>query len=330
VKKIAFFNNKGGVGKTTITINVASAIASAGRKVLLVDADPQCNLTAFYIEESRLDNLLDTSDGPSGQTLWSSVKPVVEGRGGAVAIPSIAVATSINLLPGDVMLSEYEEALPEAWTECFARKIRGYDVTMALSHVVDAAALAMGADVCFYDIGPNVGALNRAILLDCDYFLTPVAADLFSLRALSTVGRSVRKWVESWQTIRSLASPPNQARLFSGQPAYLGYIASAFKIHVGRSAAGPHADWERLIAPRVRDRVVRELAALSPSLAPFAGTNKLGGIKNFHSLAAEAQQFGVPIGGLRGMVNSGHNQQVNEAGAQFAQIAKEVMRRAGI
>ena len=64
-------------------------------------------------------------------------------------------------------------------------------------------------DVVMYDVGPNVGALNRVVLLDCDYFCTPVAADLFSLRALTTVGRSIAKWVEDWKTVRSLAKGKN-------------------------------------------------------------------------------------------------------------------------
>ena len=61
----------------------------------------------------------------------------------------------------------------------------------ALAQVANRTAAKIRADICLYDVGPNVCALNRCVLLDCDYFITPVAADLFSLRALSTVGRSV-------------------------------------------------------------------------------------------------------------------------------------------
>lgn len=62
MKKIALFNHKGGVGKTTLTINIADALANAGNTVLLVDADPQCNLTSFYLEESSLETLLEDSN----------------------------------------------------------------------------------------------------------------------------------------------------------------------------------------------------------------------------------------------------------------------------
>jgi cellulose biosynthesis protein BcsQ len=81
VKKIALFNHKGGVGKTTLTINIADALADAGKSVLLVDADPQCNLTSFYIDEPQLEELLGSSDDDaSDATIWSAIKPVALGQ----------------------------------------------------------------------------------------------------------------------------------------------------------------------------------------------------------------------------------------------------------
>ncbi len=313
-----------------MTVNIADALADAGKSVLLVDADPQCNLTSFYLSEAQLEGLLrDSDEDGSGETIWSAVKPVAQGRGGIADIPEIEVSNGMSLIVGDVLLSEYEEVLPLAWTECFARMARGYDITTALSKVVSRAATRVDADVCLYDVGPNVGALNRAVILDCDYFITPVAADLFSLRALSTVGRSIAKWINDWNTIRTMANATDVRELFVGRPAYLGYITSAFKVNSGRNAADPHAQWEAKIAPRVRDRIARDLSAIDPRLVPQGG-NKIGGIKNFHSLAASAQMEGVAIGKLRGHVNPGHYGQVDEAADEFTQVAREIIRRTGI
>ncbi len=331
MKKIALFNHKGGVGKTTLTVNIADAFADLGKRVLLVDADPQCNLTSFYIEESDLEALLGESGGDGADaTLWSAIKPVVAGRGDIVPVELWEVGSgSTALYPGDVMLSMYEEELPQAWTESFARKTRGYDVTTAMSRAVSKAAADWNADVVIYDMGPNVGALNRVVLLDCDAFITPVAADLFSLRALSTVGGSVARWIRDWQTIRSIASGEDQSRLFRGMPAFLGYVTSAYKVNSGRGAANPHADWERRIAPRVRDRIVADMRSVDESLVPHGG-NKLGAIKHFHSLAPEAQKYGLAIGKLRGHVNSGHYLTVDEAAAEFHELALEIVTRTGI
>ena len=329
--KIALFNHKGGVGKTTLTVNIADAMLDLGKKVLIVDADPQCNVTSFYVDESALERLLgESGDDGSEATIWSALKPVVEGRGDVGVIAPWELKEGLHLLPGDVLLSDYEEELPTAWTECFARRQRGYSVTTALSRLVDNNASALDTNVVLYDVGPNVGALNRVVLLDCDLFITPVAADLFSLRALSTVGRSVAKWISDWQTIRSLASPSDRDGIFEGLPIYGGYITSAFKIHTGKSAANPHADWEKKIAPRVRDRVVSVLGEVNENLVPNFGSNKIGGVKHFHSLAPQAQKYGVAIGKLRGLVNPGHYETVDEARSTFTVLAKEIIRRSGI
>lgn len=330
MKKIALFNHKGGVGKTTLTVNLADAFNDKGQTVLLVDADPQCNLTSFYVDEDQLEALLGDSDNEdSADTLWSAIKPVVVGRGGIKEIPHWTLpSTSIHLLPGDVLLSDYEEALPAAWTDSFARRTRGYDVTTALSQVVNQVAESVGADIVMYDVGPNVGALNRAILLDCDYFITPVAADLFSLRALTTVGRSVSKWVSDWATIRGMASEADQAMLPRGLPHYLGYITSAYKVGRGAQAADSHTGWEKDIGPRVRYRVIDTLRKTNPALAT-PGASKLGGIRHYHSLAPEAQRHGVAIGKLRGLVNSGQNDHVDEAKHEFAALAQEILKRIG-
>lgn len=299
--------------------------------MLLVDADPQCNLTSFYIEEDQLEKLLGDSDNEdSADTLWSAVKPVVVGRGGIKEIPHWTVPKSkIHLLPGDVLLSDYEEVLPVAWTDSFARRERGYDVTTALSKVVAQVAEAVKADIVMYDVGPNVGALNRAILIDCDYFITPVAADLFSLRALSTVGRSIAKWTSDWATIRNMASAQDRKSLPQGLPHYLGYITSAYKIGRGAQATDAHTGWEKDIGPRVRYRVVDFLHKANPALAT-PGTTKLGGIRHYHSLAPDAQRNGVAIGKLRGLVNSGQNDHIEEARQEFATLAREILKRARI
>jgi hypothetical protein len=233
------------------------------------------------------------------------------------------------LVPGDVLLADYEEELPAAWTGSFARKPRDYDVTCVLSRAVRELAARYSADVVIYDVGPNVGPLNRTVLLDSDYFATPVAADLFSLRALSTVGRSLARWITDWATIRDIASDAHRDQLVHGRPVYLGYITSAYKVASGRAATHPHDYWEARIAPRVQRRIVEDLKTVDETLVPYEG-NKVGAIKNFHSLAPQAQLARVPIGKLRGHVNGGYYAQVDEARAEFGLLAREIAKRMGV
>ncbi len=333
--KITLFNHKGGVGKTTLTVNLARALTAMDLTVLLVDADPQCNLTSFYLNESALDELLDESnEEEGGNTIWSAVRPVVQNLGPVKEVDLIDLDDGLYLAPGDILLSDYEEELSGAWTEAFGRKVGGYSVTMALSDVVHKLAKSVDADVILFDVGPNVGALNRAILLDSDFFITPVAADLFSLRALSTVGRALTRWISDWKTIRHLCVDETwKRRLAKGTPTYLGYITSAFKVSSGASKAQPHARWEAKITPRVRSKIIEPLQKIDNKLVlgePFVGKFKIGEVKHFHSLAPAAQEHGVAIGQLKGLVHAGHNPQVAEAHAEFSQLAKEIAKRVGL
>ena len=219
--RLVIFNHKGGVGKTTLTVNVAARLAVRGKRVLLVDADPQCNLTSYLVEAKVVDDLLDNSDSEQGGTLWTAVKPLVEGNGDIRQIEPIeSYPRNLFLLPGDIRLSDYEAELNEFWGQCLQRKIRGFKGTTAISRLVDAVARKHKIDFVFYDIGPNIGALNRVVLLDATHFIVSVACDIFSVRALRTLGRTLAGWIQDWKTIAALA--PEGTYVLKGKPKFLG------------------------------------------------------------------------------------------------------------
>src|SRR5258708_6910447 len=123
-RRLSIFNHKGGVGKTTLTFNIAYALASLNKRVLLVDSDPQCNLTAYLIEGDVLDDILDHSDDPDGKTIWSAVKPIVEATGPIrEPNPLELPGPDIFLMPGDIRLSDFESDLNGFWGECLQRKV---------------------------------------------------------------------------------------------------------------------------------------------------------------------------------------------------------------
>jgi cellulose biosynthesis protein BcsQ len=184
-KRITVFNHKGGVGKTTLTYNIAAQISALGKRVLLVDSDPQCNLSAYVIDGEVLDDLLDNSDGPNGRTVWTSLKPIAEASGAFKLVKPIELSQRLFLIPGDIRVSDFEEELSDFWRECLQRKRKGFAGTVALSELVNTICLQYSIDFVFYDSGPNIGPLNRIILLDCDFFIIPAACDLFSVRALT-------------------------------------------------------------------------------------------------------------------------------------------------
>ncbi len=316
--RVTIYNHKGGVGKTTLTVNIAKALAALGKRVLLVDSDPQCNLTAYLLSDDFVDELLEHSDSASGATIWTAVKPVFDGLGEEIFVEPFEVGP-LKLLPGDIRLSEYEEFLSEAWTDSFKRRLGGLRATMSISNLVSKIVAEYPVDYVFYDTGPNIGPLNRVLLLDSDYFIVPVACDLFSVRALSTLGQSLKRWIVDRNTIASIA--PDESNLLKGRPKFLGYIPQGFKEY-GQQMAKEPAKYLRQIKKRIYEDVTGVLHAVDRSLAPSATVDPIVGmVKDFGSLIQQAQREGVALWEC----SSTYDAQKNIAKKQFAQIARAIV-----
>lgn len=319
--RLAIFNHKGGVGKTTLTINIAAALAASGYRILLVDSDPQGNLTSYLIEESVVDDLLDNADADAGGTIWSALKPLAEATGEIKLIKPLEWSTNSFLLPGDVRLSEFEQELAPMWNECFQRKPKGFRGTTALSRLVNEVAAQKNIDFVFYDAGPNIGPLNRVILLDSDYFIVPAACDLFSLRALKTLGHTLVNWIIEWQTILELA--PEDMYLLPGMPKFLGYIPQRFRVYGGEPSSG-YAKYLPRIERAIGSDLVAVLKRTDSNLVPESATgNQLGQVKDFGTLATAAQDQGVPIKD----VAAGTPDQRVDAERAFREIAAAIIQR---
>ncbi len=318
--RLVIFNHKGGVGKTTLTVNVAAALAALGKRILLLDADPQCNLSSYLLEESVLDDLLDHSDGPSGGTVWSAILPVSEAMGDVRIVNPIELSIkNLFLIPGDIRLSEFEQDLGTMWNECIQRRVKGFRGTSSLSKLVNEVCSAHDIDYVFYDCGPNIGSLNRAVLLDCDSFIIPVACDLFSLRALRTLGRTLSSWISEWDRISEFA--PDDLYILPGHPRFLGYVPQRFRVYRGVVASG-YASYLAKIERRVNSDIVTVLRKIDPSLAAKSmEDNKLGQIKDFATIANESQVQGVPMR----VVDAGTQAQRDEAREAFKAIARRII-----
>lgn len=317
--RLTIYNHKGGVGKTTLTVNIAFALAELGKSVLLIDSDPQCNLTSYLLSDEVVDDLLNKSGTAEGQTIWSALKPKLDGTGDILVVAPQKIGDRLSLLPGDIRLSEYEEFLGEAWTDCFKRRIGGFKATTSISDLVRALSKKTRYDFVFYDTGPNIGPLNRVLLLDSDFFIVPVACDLFSERALSTLGQTLIRWIKDWATISSLA--PDSVRLLLGKPRFLGYVPQRFKVY-GQSMAQPARDYLKRIEKRVYGEIIAILEAADPGFFKVTNSNPtLGEVKDFGVLVQKAQKDGVAIWNCSS-TDQGQKEMAKET---FMQIARYVI-----
>lgn len=319
--RLAVFNHKGGVGKTTLTVNLAYAIAEAGLRVLLIDSDPQCNLTSYLIEEAVVDELLDKSDSANGRTLWSALKPVVEATGTPMIVDPVEIR-GVRLLPGDIRLAEFETELSTYWAECFQRRIRGFRGTTALSSLVNEISTSHDVDLVLYDTGPNIGSLNRAILLDCEYVVIPAACDLFSLRAVSTLGHALSRWIIEWRQIAELA--PDNVSVLPGAPHVVGYVAQRFRVYASRPSS-TYRELLPLLEKAIGEDVLTVLGRIDPCLIEDAKAPlRLAEIQDFGTIANIAQREGVSIWQCSG----GTPDQRSEARVVFERFARNVINRA--
>lgn len=320
--RLTIFNHKGGVGKTTLTVNIGAALAKRGKRVLLVDSDPQCNLTSYLFSDDVVNELLHSSDTDDGSTIWTALRPIIhrEGPVGTLS-PFESGFDGLYVLPGDIRMSVYEEFLWDAWTDCLKRRLGGLRATSAVSDLVSQIIHDHKIDYVFYDTGPNIGPLNRALLLDTDYFIIPVACDLFSMRALSTLGQTLKSWIIDWNTVVSLA--PDEAILLSGKPRFLGYIPQRYKVY-GQAMANAPSTYLRRIEVRIRSDIVSVLREVDRSLASTdLSEAKLGQVKEFGVLVQAAQRQGVPLS----EADEGDDAQKTKARSVFAHIAENILKR---
>jgi len=318
-KRVALYSHKGGVGKTTLTANLAFALAEAQHNVLLIDSDPQCSLSACLLDEKKVDNLLDASDTEKGETIWSSLKWVQTAEQEPAPVEPLPISTHLHLLPGDIRMSEFEEDLQESWKKATERQERGFAGCTALSLVANSICARHAVDVLFYDCGPNTGPLNRTILLDCDFFIIPVACDEFSVRAVRTLGYTLARWLSQWSDIADLA--PDGTYLLPGRPRFLGYIAQQFRVYGGEITQEFGKFLDR-IDRQVRADVVNVMGQFDPDLISDRRSYEFGQIQNLSSIVAASQRMRVPVWA----VNEGSSYTRETAKDQFYRMADRIAK----
>ena len=318
-----FFNNKGGVGKTTLIANLGAELAiSFGAKVLVVDADPQCNLTQYVLGEEEALDIYESTDPSS---VYSVIRPLSLGKGYGTSLP---VRRSENfgfdIIVGDPRLALQEDLLANDWRDAKGGGMRGIRTTYVFADLV-AKAKEMNYDFVFFDMGPSLGAINRSVLLAMDYFVVPMSIDIFSTWAIKNIGSTVNVWQKELKAGISLAEDPSEIPAID-QTRRLGFLGYVTQQHRERTEKAVVADLEEeipvdadgdstippdVIATRSR-RIVQAYEEISTSfpqqisahLGLFFDSTKidphLGNVKNLGSLAPKSQSQHNPMISVRG------------------------------
>ena len=336
VKKIVFFNHKGGVSKTTSTFNIGWKLAEMGHRVLLVDADPQCNLTSVFLGE-KFDAYYDDADTCSNN-IMAGVHPAFAGTPDPIRTincPNHSFNRDLYLLPGHMNLSEYDpqltfainapvtltamQNLPGSFNQLIVNIAEKYDIEYAL-----------------IDLNPGLSTLNQILFVSSDAFIIPANPDIFCVMAIKSLSRILPQWI-NWKNINIHNFTHATYPMPNGTPRFIGEIIQRFNIRKGVAAAiyRPLID---TIKSTVKDFLIPALSRVSMTF-PLERYNDahiskdfcLAEIKDFATLGQQYQKTGIPVFAIpddkldtTGIVKDQLIQSRNAFNEQFTTIANNI------
>ena len=245
MKSIAVFNNKGGVGKTTLTYHLGCALAELGHKTLLVDLDPQSNLTLFGLESEQLHNIWQIEDafiddfvqardekvqdefeGISGnvRSIHFLLKPTEDGTDTPEFLAQpLKLQRNLGMIPGRLSIHTYEDTIAGRWNAVYRGEPLAIRTVTQIRSLCEAYAKNYSYDYVVIDTSPSLGILNKVIISTVDGFLIPCMPDMFSLYGIQNIGKSLKGWKRDFNTIFSLLSDAKLSYFPQNFVSFLGF-----------------------------------------------------------------------------------------------------------
>lgn len=322
VQKIALFNHKGGVSKTTTTFHLGWMLASKGKRVILVDTDPQCNLTGLVLDYKGVEAEINSEEeiellyeSGTGRDLKSGLAPAFESRAvplEAVECYSVENRDGLFLLPGHIDLSEYEVTLG------IAQELSGSIQTLqnlpgATCALIERTAAKYTADYVLIDMNPSLSSFNQNLLMTSDFFIVPTSPDYFSVMAINSLSRVIPRWRDWSKRASSLNVLKGAVYPFPDvTPVFLGTVVQNYRPRRGAPARG-FQTWIDRINEVITGKLAPELDNLGMILPKDCYVHQevndycLATIPDFNSLIARSQETRTPVFALT-------NEQIGQVG----------------
>ncbi|MGB6085420.1 ParA family protein, partial [Parvibaculum sp.] len=300
MKQIAIFNHKGGVAKTTVTFHLAWMLSLLKKRVMVVDCDPQCNLTGIFLGDIDTEDYPFESDSPQRpKNIRDAVRPAFESRPYTIEATELYESKTqpgLFLLPGHVGLSEYESQLAVAH-ELSNSLSALQNIPGALHHAIKKSADAYNIDYALVDMSPSLGAINQNLFMTSDAFILPMAPDLFSAMALRSLARTLPKWAEWGRKAANntyLRSADYPFRPVT--PRYLGSTVNNFRKRArGNDEAKPTQAFQKWF-----DRLAK--AKATDLLVALKSSKMLLPDEVYENAHAPTDSFLMEIGSLDGLI----------------------------
>ncbi len=303
--QISLFNHKGGVSKTTTAFNLGWMLATKGKKVLLADCDPQCNLTGMVLGFKGSDEFASIYESGGVRNIRDGLAPAFESRPAPidpVTCEPIDGQPNMFLIPGHIGLAEYEVTLG------IAQELSGSLVTLqnlpgSLHHLFRLTALKYNIDYILVDMSPSLGPINQNLLMTSDYFLVPMAPDYFSVMATDSLASVLPKWRAWAKQAQGVAVLQKATYPFPVvNPKFLGTVVQKYRLREGQTPSAAFQKWIEEIENGIQEKLLPALKAadMLMSDAAYQSINIPPGkpllqMSDFNSLIALSQKHKVPI-----------------------------------
>ena len=303
-KIICLFNHKGGVSKTTTAFNLGWMLATLGKRVLLADFDPQCNLTGMVLGYQGIEDLENTYKSEPPNNIKDGLAPAFESKPrqivGADCV-NVPGNNNLFLLPGHIGLAEYETTLGVA-QELSGSLLALRNLPGSLRFLLDATAEKHDIDYVIVDMSPSLGPMNQNLLMTSDHFIVPLHPDYFSAMALSSLSKSLPRWA-AWAKTAYGISALQEADYPFPEPksTFIGAVVQKYRPRNGQPSAA-FQRWVDQIVSGLKNELIPNLEAAGllncndfRKKVGFEPWDPLLNVADFNSLIAQSQEHLVPV-----------------------------------
>ncbi|WP_111657771.1 ParA family protein [Isoalcanivorax indicus] len=295
-KIVALYNNKGGVSKTTTNFNLGAYLASTGKRVLVVDCDPQCNMTELFL--AAREDIDDPDCSLPGTSIYESMLPRFKGQQGEINQADIELVEhnlykSLFLFRGDLEFSRAETYFGTAWNQAVTENIHEKNTYIVVHRLLRSLIDARGFDYVLCDVGPSTGAITKTIVIASDEIVVPLVPDRFCYQAVKLLGNVISEWIDRHRII-SQSLVPFGIEPFEGKPKLAGTILQNFKVHAGARVKESYIKWQKKISNEISTSLCKE-GLFEPKFGFDVDNPYVASIKDVAVLAPIAQLFGRAI-----------------------------------
>jgi cellulose biosynthesis protein BcsQ len=249
----------------------------------MIDCDSQCNLSSYCLNDQQIEKEWKED----GRSIYRIVEDLIEGLGDFKKRNPLKLSENLHLVPGDIQFSLFEDKLANTWIPARGGESSALRLQSAIYRYASWLSDDRGYhfDLVLLDLGPNLGSLNRSLLISSDYFIVPVAPDLFSIRGTENLGKRISEWSVEWKQTQEHKNRINFTYP-TGKPRFLGYVTQNHNSRQNGSQQMTQG-WQiygSRLDKSIKENIINKLGPLDQLFEAEINDFKIGQTPNLHSL----------------------------------------------